>query len=137
MLIEFQLFRGMGQKIRCTEGRQCTDINLIDLFRVKDDTCHIDTVVLIEGTENSNMIFDNNGIQGTHQCIVIKVKINGLVCVDKIVECFQSLIIVIIKQCCVNTYFDMDRMLRCQMGIRIGRTVQCEPTDIQCAQNIQ
>ena len=56
----------MGQKIWCTESGQRADIDLIHFLRIEDHTGYIDTIVLIEGTENSNMIFDNNGIQGTH-----------------------------------------------------------------------
>ena len=61
-----------------------------------------------------------NGIQCVHEGVVIKIKGNGTVCIDKIVKGFESVIVVGIEKICVNTDFHIDRVLGCQMGVGIG-----------------
>ena len=133
VLVEFKLFCGMGQKVRCTESRQRADIDLIHFLRIEDHTGYIDTIVLVKGTDNGYAVLHYNGIQCVHEGVVIKIKGNGTVCIDKIVKGFESVIVVGIKKICVNTDFHIDRVLGCQMGVGIGRSVHGKATDIQCA----
>ena len=61
-------------------------LNLIDLFEICNDRRCKNPAVLIEGTQNSHMIFHNDRIQRPHQRIVIKVKSNMTVSVDKVIK---------------------------------------------------
>ena len=133
VLVEFKLFCGMSQKIRCTESRQRADIDLIHFLRIEDHTGYIDTIVLVKGTDNGYAVLHYNGIQCAHEGIVIKIKGNGAVCTDKIVKGLESVIVVGIEKICINTDFHIDRVLGCQMGVGIGRFVHGKTTDIQCA----
>ena len=69
-----------------------------------------DAVILIKSTLNSHAVFDNKQIHVIHTAVVIKVKIDIIVIVQKIIQ-LRDVRMIDASSLGINAHFNMDRCI--------------------------
>ena len=133
ILIEFIRFCGMQQKIHCPERWKYTDVNLVHFFGVSDHGGCQYPVILVQGAQNSHMILDDDRVHVIHESIVIKVKGQIAVRINKVVNLFQVIGAVLHQFFDIQADLDIDFMIWHWINRQVDVVFIDEPADIQSA----